>query len=58
MLAATLVLPVLLHPSDEDTFLAAYVGGFAALFFTVALLFFGRFYGSRARRGPGGSVGC
>jgi len=50
VLAAVLVVPVLLRPSGEDTFLAAYVGSFAALFFTAALLFFGRFYGSRAQR--------
>ncbi len=50
LLAAVLVVPVLLGPTDDDTFLAAYVGGFAALFFTAALLFFGRFYGGRAQR--------
>lgn len=50
VLAAVLVEPVLLRPSAEDTFLAAYFGGFAGLFFTAALLFFGRFYGGRARR--------
>lgn len=50
VLAAVLVVPVLLRPTDDDTFLAAYVGGFTALFFTAALLFFGRFYGARPRR--------
>lgn len=49
VLAAVLVVPALLGPA-VDTFLAAFFGGFAALFFTAALLFFGHFYGGRARR--------